>query len=57
MTTVHAMLLLLMLLIAGCSVGVKIDNFKPAQGPQGVHIELQLEGKAIRGSKISGENG
>ena len=55
MTTVHAMLLLLMLLIAGCSVGVKIDNFKPAQGPQGVHIELQLEGKAIRGSKISGE--
>ena len=55
MTTVHAMLLLLMLLIAGCSVGIKIDNFKPAQGPQGVHIELQLEGKAIRGSKISGE--
>lgn len=55
MTTVHAMLLLLMLLIAGCSVGVKIVNFKPAQGPQGVHIELQLEGKAIRGSKISGE--
>ena len=55
MRTVHSLLFLLMLLIAGCSVGVKIDNFKPAQGPQGVHIELQLEGKAIRGSKISGE--
>ncbi len=55
MRTVHSLLLLLMLLVAGCSVGVQIENFKPAQGPQGVHIELLLEGNGIRGSKISGE--
>ena len=55
MRTVRSLLLLLMLLVAGCSVGVQIENFKPAQGPQGVHIELLLEGNGIRGSKISGE--
>ena len=55
MRTIHSLLLLPMLLVAACSVGIKIEAFKPAQGPQGVHIELQLEGKAIRGRKISGE--
>ncbi len=55
MTTVHSLLFLLVLLVAGCSAGVRIENFKPAQGPQGVHVELMLEGNAIGGSKISGE--
>ncbi len=55
MRTVHSLLFLLMLLIAACSVGVKIDEFKPAQGPQGVHVELKLEGKVIGGNTISGE--
>ncbi len=55
MRTAHSLLFLLMLLVAACSVGVKIDDFKPAQGPQGVHIELKLEGKVIGGNTISGE--
>ena len=55
MRTVRSLFLMLMLLVAGCSVGVQIEGFKPAQGPQGVHIELLLEGNGIRGSKISGE--
>jgi hypothetical protein len=44
-----------MLLVAACSVGLQIEDFKPAQGPQGVQIELKLEGNGIRGTKISGE--
>ncbi|MCH9026585.1 MAG: hypothetical protein IIA05_05650 [Proteobacteria bacterium] len=44
-----------MLFVAGCSVGVQIEDFKPAQGPQGVHIELRLKGKVIGGNTISGE--
>lgn len=55
MRTVHSFLLLLLLLVAACSVGVQIEDFRPAQGPYGVHVELQLDGKAIRESKISGE--
>ena len=55
MRTVHSLLLLLMLLVASCSVGLKIENFKPAQGPQGVHVELKLEGNVIGGNTISGE--
>ncbi len=55
MRTVHSLLLLLMLLVASCSVGLKIENFQPAQGPQGVHVELKLEGKVIGGNTISGE--
>ena len=55
MRTVHSLLFLLMLFVAGCSVGVQIEDFKPAQGPQGVHIELRLKGKVIGGNTISGE--
>ncbi len=57
MRTVHALLFLLMLFVAGCSVGVgvQIENFKPAKGPQGVHMELRLKGKVIGGNTITGE--
>ena len=55
MRTVRSLLLLLMPLVAGCSVGIKIEDFKPAQGPQGVHIELLLERRTILGRRISGE--
>ncbi len=57
MRTVHSLLFLLMLFVAGCSVGIgiQIEDFKPAQGPQGVHIELRLKGKVIGGNTVSGE--
>lgn len=55
MRTAHSLLLLLVLSIAGCSVGVKVEDFEPAQGPHGVQMELKLNGNVIDGNKISGE--
>lgn len=42
-------------LATGCSTSVEVNNFKPAQGPQGVHIELKLNGDVIDGDKVAGE--
>ena len=41
--------------LLGCSTSVEVKNFKPAQNPQGVHMELKLNGNVIDGNKISGE--
>lgn len=49
-------LVLIGLSIAGCAtVGVEVDEFKPAQGPQGVHMELKLNGDIVDGNSIEGE--
>ncbi|HKP49385.1 MAG TPA: hypothetical protein VJU17_05170 [Gemmatimonadales bacterium] len=37
--------LIALLLSAGCSVGSKVKNYAPAQGPAGAMLELELEGK------------
>ena len=48
--------LLIGLSIAGCAtIGVEVDEFKPAQGPQGVHMELKLHDGIVDGNRIEGE--
>ena len=47
--------LLLFLAMAGCSTSVEVKDFKPAQGPQGVQMELSLNGNVIDGDEIAGE--
>ncbi len=43
------------LAMAGCSTSVEVKDFKPAQGPQGIQMELSLNGNVIDGDKIDGE--
>lgn len=42
-------------IIVGCSAGIEVKNFKPAQGPQGVQMEIKLYGDVIKGDKVEGE--
>jgi hypothetical protein len=46
---------MLLLALGGCSTSVEVKDFKPAQGPQGVQMELTLNGNVIDGNQISGE--
>lgn len=46
---------LLLLAAAGCSTSVAVKDFKPAQHPEGVQMELKLNGDVIDGNKIAGE--
>jgi len=46
---------MLFLAIAGCSTSIEVKKFKPAQGPQGIQMELTLNGNVIDGNKIEGE--
>ena len=46
---------MLILAMGGCSTSVEVKDFKPAQGPQGIQMELTLNGDVIDGDKISGE--
>ena len=46
---------LLLLVVAGCTVGIKLEEFKPAQGPHGVQMEVSLNGEPIRGNDVVGE--
>lgn len=55
MNSARKLLLLLPALVAACSVGVKVEDFKPAQGLQGVHVTLQLNGDVIEGNRTAGE--
>lgn len=47
--------LMFFLATAGCSTSVEVKDFKPAQGPHGIDMELKLNGNVIDGDKISGE--
>ena len=44
-----------LLAMAGCSTSVAVKDFKPAQGPQGIQMELKLNGNVMDRDKISGE--
>lgn len=46
---------MIFLALAGCSTSVEVKDFKPAQGPQGIQMELTLNGDVIDGNKLSGE--
>ncbi len=45
----------LYLLVAGCSTSVEVKDFKPAQHPQGIHMEVKLNGDVVDGNKLEGE--
>lgn len=47
--------LLFLLATAACSTSVAVKDFKPAQHPQGIQMELLLNGNVIDGNKIDGE--
>ena len=47
--------LFIALSLAGCTVGIKLEEFKPAQGPEGVMMELTLNGEPRRGNDVGGE--
>ena len=47
--------LMFVLAAAGCSTSVAVKDFKPAQSPHGINMELTLNGNVIDGNKISGE--
>lgn len=55
MKTLSSTGLLLLLATAGCSTSVAVKDFKPAQHPQGIQMELLLNGNVIDGNKIDGE--
>lgn len=40
---------------SGCSTGIGVADFKPAQEPAGVHMEISLNGDVIEGDKVEGE--
>ena len=48
-------LLVLFLATAACSTSVEVKNFKPAQKPHGIQMELTLNGDVIDGNKVEGE--
>ena len=47
--------LFLVLAAVSCSSSVEVRNFKPAQGPHGVQMELKLNRNVIDGDKVKGE--
>jgi hypothetical protein len=55
--SVRALILVLIAAwIAGCTnVGMTVEDFKPAQGPHGVHMKLKLNGKVVEGDRMEGE--
>ena len=46
---------MILLALVACSTSVEVKDFKPAQGPQGIQMELTLNGNVIDGNKLSGE--
>lgn len=42
-------------LVCGCSTGIEVADFKPAQGPAGVQMELKLDRDVLDDNKIEGE--
>jgi len=55
MRTLLSVPLIFVLATAGCSTSVEVKDFKPAQGPQGIQMEISLNGDVIDGNKIDGE--
>jgi hypothetical protein len=55
MKTASRLLIPLGLLIGACSTGIEVADFKPAQGPEGVRMEIKLNGDVIEGGKVAGE--
>ncbi len=55
MRIVSCMMLVFLLTIVGCSTSVEVKDFKPAQGPRGIQMELVLNGNVIDGNRIAGE--
>lgn len=47
--------LVLLLVTVGCSTSVEVKDFKPAQAPHGIQMELSLNGDVLDGNKIEGE--
>lgn len=47
--------LIFLLTVAGCSTSVEVKDFKPAQNPQGIQMEISLNGNVVDGNKIGGE--
>ena len=46
--------LIALMLLTGCSVGSKVKNYAPAQGPAGATVELELAGKkALTGELLA----
>jgi len=45
----------LVVLLAGCSTGIEVAEFRPAQGPAGIHMEIALNGDVLGGEKVAGE--
>lgn len=43
------------ILVAGCSTGIEVAEFKPAQGPAGIRMEITLNGDVIEGDRVDGE--
>ncbi|HZD53657.1 MAG TPA: hypothetical protein VE175_11465 [Woeseiaceae bacterium] len=43
------------LLVCGCSIGPEIAEFKPAQRPEGVHLEVTLKHDVSEGRTVEGE--
>lgn len=51
----YLIVIIVLVLVSSCSTGIEVDDFKPAQGPAGVQMELKLNGDVIDGDKIEGE--
>lgn len=47
---------LVTLALAGCSVGPRVEKFRPAQEPAGVETELRLANRTIAGELLALEN-
>jgi hypothetical protein len=49
--------LLLLLLLVQCSVGTKVKNYQPAQGPAGAAVTLELSGqRSLTGELLTVED-
>ena len=55
MSAASRFLVPLVVLVSGCSTGIEVAEFKPAQGPAGIHTEIRLNGDVIEGDKVGGE--
>jgi len=55
MKTLLSVPLIAFLALAGCSTSVEVKDFKPAQGPQGIQMEISLNGDVIDGNRVEGE--
>jgi hypothetical protein len=50
-----ARLLLVALLVTACSTGIEVAEFRPAQGPRGVMMDLELDPGYLEGDMLRGE--